>query len=238
MVTLIDAPCGWDVDDCPCGGIEVTDEDKAIAVQILWDLTGRRFGPCEVTVRPCQSAIAACGRCGGYPMGPRLCGCRSVPEVVLPGPVHSIVEVLVDGIALEPEAYRVDDFAWLVRLDGGVWPFCQDLTADADASGAFAVTYLIGAEPPAGAAQIAGELACDIARARCQDDECRLPRRATQAVRQGVTVTMADLPDGKTGIEIVDLWVSAINLKRRRSTVYSPDMPKVRQTTWQAGGSE
>lgn len=235
VVVTLSGPCGWDVEPCDDCSVEVTPAHEAIAVDMLWRLTHSRFGPCEVTVRPCSDPSVSCGRCGGQASGSRRCGCRAVPEIVLPGPVYSISEVWVDGERLDDNAFRVDDRAWLVRIDGGVWPFCQDLTADFDGAGAFTVIYKIGVPPPTGAAEMAGELACDIARALCNDKGCRLPKRISQKVRAGVTVTFKDLTEGKTGIDIVDMWLDSANRRSRRPRVYSPDLPHVRETTWEAG---
>lgn len=68
--------------------------------------------------------VNGCG-CGS----PRDCSCSSLSEVLLPGPIGDIVEVRLDGAVLSPDAYRVDSGNRLVRVDGDVWPACQDLGA-------------------------------------------------------------------------------------------------------------
>jgi hypothetical protein len=50
-------PCNWvlDMDTCGTWGdyeTEVQDAAKQAATTILWAATGRRYGLCEVTVRP------------------------------------------------------------------------------------------------------------------------------------------------------------------------------------------
>jgi hypothetical protein len=55
------------------------------------------------------------------------CSCTVLSEVILPGPVGGVTEILIDGAVLDPLAYRVDNGNRLVRLDGGVWPACQDM---------------------------------------------------------------------------------------------------------------
>jgi hypothetical protein len=230
-VVTLTGPCGWEVADCEACSVEETDTHKEIAVDLLWRATFQRFGPCEVTVRPCRDPAARCGRCAS-PCS--ACGCRSLPEIVLPGPIYSVSEVWVDGVVVDPSAYRVDDYNWLVRIDGGLWPRCGNLAAEPEEDGSFVVTYDLGAPPPAGAAETAAELACDLAKAYCNDKSCRLPKRIRQKTRQGVTVTFEDLAEGRFGIEVVDLWVDMVNSRRRRSRVYSPDLPKVRATTWTA----
>lgn len=56
------------------------------------------------------------------------CSCTSLSEVILPGPVGGIESVVIDGVPLDPNAYRVDNGNRLVRLDGDTWPVCQDMT--------------------------------------------------------------------------------------------------------------
>lgn len=147
-------PCEWpliachdvDADEDSCGQCNAygrLDEDKreiidAVATEYLWRWTGKRFGRCEITVRPCREQCCddvcgyddgvhsssllrpvliggnwhnlSCGSCGDS------CSCDSLCEVMLPGPVDSIVDVLVDGIPLLDVEYRVDNHRRLVRV--------------------------------------------------------------------------------------------------------------------------
>ena len=115
----MNAPCNWPTAGCPaCDGSDclskVQREDiEAWAISDSWEATGRIYGTCEVTVLPCNVSI-----CGGCFSSLRSCGRRSVPEIKLPGPVASVVEVIIDGEILTDTAYRIDDYQWLVRLDG------------------------------------------------------------------------------------------------------------------------
>lgn len=201
-----------------------------MAVAVLSASTGDRYGLCEVTVRPCRDSC--CGSCGGHLGGywsPR-CSCRRVSEIVLDGPVHSITSVVIDGLVVDPATYRVDDWRWLVRLDGE-WPRCSD--AVADGPGSFLVTYLQGVEPPAGAGLVIAELACELWKAACGDTTCRLPKRMAQQTRQGITITYHDFRDDGTGLPNVDMWISAVTRTWRKPSVYSPDIQEHRRTTWE-----
>lgn len=235
-------PCDWPVEDCPGGGEHGSCPDVSDAIreladdlagQLLWAWTDRRFGLCERTVRPCDDRQVRCG-CGSRRAS---CGCTDVPELVLSGPVASVTAVWVDGELLDETAYRVDDWRWLVRTDGGVWPSCSNLLADPDEAGSFVVTYQAGYPVPPGTGLITALLACELALALCQDDSCRLPRRIQSMTRQGVTISFSDLDDGRTGLPEVDMWVSAQRRPPRRATVWSPDVVVPRQTTWAAGTS-
>ncbi|MDX3229577.1 hypothetical protein [Streptomyces sp. ME19-01-6] len=48
------------------------------------------------------------------------CSCTELCEVCLPGLVHDVVSVDIDGKTLPPEVYRVDAPGRLVRVDGGL----------------------------------------------------------------------------------------------------------------------
>lgn len=236
----------------------VTGLAVASATETLWALSGRRFGLCEVTLRPCrrdcydgrfyddfgppwtgarsypQPALIGgqwfnltCGSCSD-------CACGTVSEALLPAPVHSIVEVKVDGTPLVTGAYRVDNNRLLVRTDGGRWPRCNDLTRADSEAGTWSVSARFGEVPPEGAALAMGELACEIAKA-ADGQDCRLPAGVQQLVRQGVTISYPDVGElfakGRTGLYLVDMFVATWNPSglRSRSRVYRVDQPTVRR---------
>lgn len=236
----------------------VTGLAVASATETLWALSGRRFGLCEVTLRPCrrdcydgrfyddfgppwtgarsypQPALIGgqwfnltCGSCSD-------CACGTVSEALLPAPVHSIVEVKVDGTPLVTGAYRVDNNRLLVRTDGDRWPRCNDLTRADSEAGTWSVTARFGEVPPEGAALAMGELACEIAKA-ADGQDCRLPAGVQQLVRQGVTISYPDVGElfakGRTGLYLVDMFVATWNPSglRSRSRVYRVDQPTVRR---------
>lgn len=260
-------PCDWPCDLTCCPGWEdfnqeIRDVTRTIAGTVLWAATGRQFGLCDLTVRPCRvpcgdvelapwSALPSWGYGGFWPymaegqMFNTACGdcrgrctCAAECELVLPGPVHSVSSVVVDGIEVPSTGYRVDGYRKLVRTDGACFPECQDFGKPVTEQGTFYVTYRRGIEPPAGAGYVTGLLACELAKA-CAGVACQLPRRVTDISRQGVSMALLDpqefLREGKTGIYQIDLWVAAVNPSGRRmpATVWSPDLlPSPRRTTW------
>ena len=148
-------------------------------------------------------------------------------SVALPGPVDSIVAITIDGETVDPAAYRVDDRTALVRTDGHDWPVCQDLAAPAGDDGTWSVRYRWGVPVPSGGQLAAGTLACEMAKAACRDSSCGLPERITnQVTREGITVTILDafegLEAGRTGLWLVDSWVTSIRGTPARSTVHVP----------------
>lgn len=239
----------------------------AFATDVLWAATGRQFSACLMTVRPCMQGWGnwgfwywdgyygdfsggswvpfiwdgqwynGCG-CGGD--GPFCCEPRWWTQAALRGPVASIASVIIDGVVLDPTAYRVDDQQWLVRTDGNRWPIHQDLNLDAGAVNTWTVSYLRGTEVPDALLAAAGSLAIQYAKACASDATCRLNGRVTSIIRQGTQMTLVDptvmLKLGLTGLEEVDLLIRSYNpggLTHRRR-LYSPDVEHNRVTTWQA----
>ena len=264
------APCGWTVETCGCGtcwdGYQPAVQARAetLAATVMWAATGRRYGPCEVTVLPCNprrelplyqafSVVDPLGIdsvSGGF-AGPVLddgtwfnrcsvlgCSCRARCEVPLDGPVAEIVEVTIDGEVVPPAAYQVHDRTILVRIDGDCWPVCQ--TYGTEIPG-FAVTYARGLEIPP-AVQAGFELlACEYAKA-CVGGVCALPPRLASLSRQGVEVTVAEVPTEpgglvRTGIKTVDDIIAADNPYglAAPAEVLSPDQPRFRTVTFQGG---
>lgn len=250
-------PCDWTLDTTGCPGWADVDPGikqvaTDVATEVLWGLSGRRFSLCTTRVRPCRRpdhdgwlrwdrwlplpsgslAIAFCG-CVGH-----ICSCGSSGcELSLPGPVHEVTEVLVDGAVVPPEAYVVHNRRWLVRVDGECWPERQDLTVADNQLGAWVVTYRRGVQVPKGGQVAAGQYAHELAKAMANDSSCRLPRRVQQVVRQGVHQTFVDparlARDGMTGLPEVDQWLRVVNPHRlpRDSVVWSPDLNRGRRRT-------
>lgn len=258
-------PCGWPdpiPGCCPCWD-QASEAQQAFAAQvaadILWRLSGMRYGLCEVTVRPCgRDCDNTTYRGSGAPLfQPWLdgvvwvnsgCGCRSrcdccdVCEVELPGPVDSITEVTIDGQTVPPAGYRVDDFRKLVRVGDTCWPTCQDLSAPTTEAGTFAVTYQLGMPLPPAGVMAYNAYTCEFVKACCGDKTCRLPARTRSISRQGVTLDITDpmefLDRGRTGVAEVDLWLATVNPTGQRGSpaaVYSPDRRPPRVTTWGGG---
>ncbi|WP_353107830.1 hypothetical protein [Gordonia sp. (in: high G+C Gram-positive bacteria)] len=234
---------------------KATDEEREAATllagRILWTLTGEVFGECTETVRPCfqpqpvgstysgggAGAVFWPGLLNGDPEASGPCGCRAGCEevaydrVALPGAVASVTRVLVDGVEVPASAWRVENWRWLHRVDGGLWPTHQDLHAADDAPGAFTITYQRGVPVPADGQLAGGRLAVELLRGM-SGGECALPAGVTSVSRQGVSVELADMREwftnGVTGVEPVDLWIMAVNpyKSRRPASISSPNRPR------------
>lgn len=252
-------------DPCLIGGVPVPAAKVLVgltaASEIMWALTGRQYGTCTVKVRPCSERCDPCGAPsfadwqggfssswgGPYPAlinglwynisCPCEC-CRVHCQVLLPSPICSIEEVAVDGMLLNPDQYRVDEFRHLVRIAGAVdiaagdttpcWPKCQDMNLADTEPNTFSVTLTYGKSVPEMLRLATAELACEIVRS-CIGQACNLPKRLASVTRQGVTVSFLDpmefLNKGKTGIYFVDLVIRALNPygAAKRPGIWSPD---------------
>jgi len=231
----------------------VTGQAVAAATEVLWGLSGRRFGTCSVTLRPCRRECYngsfprgwyEWGGAGGSFVSPQLiggqwfnivcgecgdnCSCSALSEVVLPVPVNTITTVTVDGSPLVTGAYRVDDNRTLVRIDGLNWPRCNNLELADTKVGTWSITAKYGEEIPSLAELAMGELACEFIRA-INGEDCRLPKGVQSLARQGVTINFesaADLSEsGRLGLYFCDLFINTYNPKhlKRRAQVYKID---------------
>jgi hypothetical protein len=259
--------CVWPINECcavtqalPDHVVELTQQ---AAVNILWVASGRQFGVCESTRRPCRVtcrvdgvsmwdlvsrrssgdspwrwALAHCGRCRSD-----TCSCTSTEAVRLwhRSPID-IVDVSIDGASVDPAAYRLDG-RLLRRVDGQRWPDCQDMNADLGEPDTWSITYTHGRPVPAAGQLAAGVLSCELAKAVVGDETCELPKRVQTVTRQGVTVGFVDpmsfIQQGLTGLYTVDLWLNAVNPHRlaRRARAYGVDAARAARRSARPTGS-
>lgn len=184
-----------------------------VATEILFILSGRKFGVKRKIIRP-----TAAGR-----------GCFvSDSELVLTAPVREIVEVRQDGSVVDPSTYRLVDQRSLIRIDD-VWPFYQRLDlADANST-PFTVEFIWGRDVPEGGKASARFFADQLVKYMKGDKKCALPDRMINVTRQGTSQTILDPSEftrqSRTGLYLVDTWLGAVNPSggRRRPSVMGPD---------------
>lgn len=226
---------------------------------MLWLRTNRRFGACTTTLRPCRedcvpslfALLPGWGSSGigswGYPFPALIggqwynlgcgscqntCSCTWLEQVELPYPVSGIGQVKVDGVVLAPSAYRVDDWRWLVRIDGGRWPTCQDLTKADTEVGTWSVTASYGEAVPELGRFAVNELALEIARG-CVGSTCKLSSATvSQLNRQGVTkeFMQGDVMKGQIGLYFSDLFINTYNpFRSHAAAIFDVDGPRARR---------
>ena len=235
------------------------------AANYLYTATGKLYGGCPRTYRPCRENCApAANCCGGYALTGLArpyklansldlvnvscglcrgrCGCSEVSEVYLPG-VSSVLNVRIDGIDYDPcGMVAVYDESRVVRVDGGRWPVCQELSR-IDGPGTWSITVLEGKCPPAGVELITGILMCEFAKACMRRDDCRLPRRIQTITRQGVTIGFNDrfenLADLRTGIWEIDAWIEQARFTGAATpSIVSPELVQQTVLTWPRPGTD
>lgn len=247
------APCSWTVSPlCSTWGSYSADEQAyalRFATFVLWAATGRRYGLCPVTVRPCKpvqeplymafpvvaswglwvsadaaisSAVAPVGCCAGS------CACDA-QAMALPGPVGAVTAVVINGVTLDPSAYRLAGSS-IIRQDGNAWPTTQDMSAPAGTAGTWSVSYTRGEAVPPPVLDAAGIYACEIARGRA-GGSCFLPYKVQSVTRQGTQIEFVDTTDylneGLTGVAEVDQLIRMDNPYKLKSRprVLSLDLP-------------
>lgn len=246
--------------------LAVLERSEALAWSTLASLTGYRLSLCPVVLRPCSlrcgtqtwdqapeiggswNGIPSSGVFAPYMSGGSwfngcgclnfdTCSCTIVREILLPFAVGGIAEVFLSGAILDPTAYRIDNANRLVRMDGGMWPICQDMNLPADDDDAFTIKVYPGVGPNDLLRYAAGVLAFEFYKA-CTGGACRLPTAATTVTRNGITMDIPSglFPNGGTGIREVDAVIRIYNPHGLRSPgrVMSPDMRQGRMQTWGA----
>lgn len=235
------------------------------AANYLYTATGKIYGGCPRTYRPCRENCApAANCCGGYSGAGvtrpyrlansldwvnvscgkcrRGCQCTEVSEVYLPG-VSQVLNVRLDGVDYDPcGMVAVYDGARVVRTDGGRWPICQEL-GKIDGPGTWSITVLEGKCPPDGVELVTGILMCEFLKACMRKDDCRLPRRIQTITRQGVAIGFSDrfenLVNLRTGIWEIDAWIEqARYVGAATPSIISPELVQQTELTWPRPGND
>lgn len=213
--------------DCAEMDVELATDMLLVASELLYEKSGRQFpGICTATVWPCAQRISGC-----FPSYPSRCTWGRSYSIVTLGiqPIVDVSEVIVDGEVLSPTLYRIDNYRELVRLDNAdgtsdVWPRDDET---------FRVTFTYGQNPPNLGMLAAASLACQLGLRFSGDEECKLPDNVQSISRQGVTMTLINEFNSvqKLGIAEVGLFLDTYNPQglRRRASVWSPDMARVRR---------
>ena len=253
-----------------CCSLDIADEEKVPpalldiarrwAARFLWTATGRQFGGCPKTYRPCRENCApAVNCCGGY-AGPAFasvpwrvpgsydwinvpcntcvkgCQCSAVSEIYL-SDVDQILNVRIDGVDYDPcGMVAVYDRSRVVRIDGGSWPVCQEL-GKTDGAGTWSITVLEGQCVPDGGDWVTGALMCEFLKACLKMDDCQLPRRIQTITRQGVTLGFQDRFENlgimRTGIWEIDAWIEQSRYVGAATPSFiSPELVRQTELTW------
>lgn len=256
----MDGPCNWAINTGLCstwGNYTAAVQAWAtgVASRVLWAATGRQYGGCASTVRPCwgrQEALYQTwpvgvdgegywglrGAVGSVVLIGGACGCSAScactpSQVALPGPVGSVTSVQVDGVTLTAGVDYLLQGNYLVRASNLEWPSSQNLSIPLGQTGTWGVTYVVGEAVPTDLLNAAGIYACELAKGRT-GGSCQLPNRVQSVSRQGVEIQYVDtndyLSEGLTGLADVDVVIRSFNPYKLPAPlrVLSPDVPQFR----------
>lgn len=184
---------------------EWTDDQLILAASnLLFARTCFRYpGVCTRTVWPCL----CCSGCGNHP-----CGCGAYYSINLTSdfPILGVTSITVNGVAVDPSLYRIDENARVVRTDGEEWPTCNNLglLAPIATGEEIRVQYTTGREVPIELQMACAELVCELKKACNGDPSCALPAHVRSVTRRGVETEVYDavalLSQGLTGNPIID----------------------------------
>lgn len=216
-----------DVDDCATGTpvaliYKWTDEELIEAASnILYARTCYRYpGLCEVTVWPCAPCTCGCHPCA--------CGTWSKLDLPTDYPIQEVTEVRLDGVPLDPAAYRIDRSQWLVRMDGERWPSCNSFGLPNTSSTEIQVDMVVGREPPIELRIAVADLVCEIKSACNGSENCTLPPHVRSIVRRGVEIEVDDITSlfktGLFGISSVDMAVK-MHECHHHGSIFDPTKP-------------
>lgn len=138
-------------------------------------------GRCSIKVRPCSDGVCGC-------WGP--CTCCNVDGIVLFGFQPAVTQVKVDGVVLDPSAYKLVDNRVLVRVDGSSWPVWQNVALADSQTGTFSVTFEHGDTGGWVGLMAATEMSCDLIEASVPNGRPKLPPHAISALMDGVALQL------------------------------------------------
>lgn len=213
---VLSAKCACELNEADDGALiaEYIDE----ASDMLYVLSGGRvFGICERQVWPIKT-----GECYDGPERTDWVSWDSVDSIPLPGPDTNVIEVTIDGIALNPSEYGLIDGHKLFRRSG-CWPVSNDVTKADTQAGTFTITVRFGAAVRELARRAAIELVCQMV----TNDNAAINRMrgVVSATVQGVSVQLDDDPVGQMGLPEVNRFLDVYASRGMGALgVYSPEL--------------
>ena len=223
-------------------------EAVKVASQLLWSMSGRKYGGITTVTEKYVCASRA------YRLG---ASARNYTPELVGGDMYNIpfdefddyAELTTDGMSpstrlrlrgrpvikidsvrdrtgkiVDPSNYYLVDHSTLQARSGTAWAPCN-----------IEVTYTYGSPPPATGKAAARVLATEFIKLWSGNDDCALPQRVTSISRQGVSYTVLDnqdfIDDLRTGLYVVDLFLKSTNpdKARAKARVFSPDVPRARR---------
>lgn len=215
----------WPVSGFPTPTLDALEPDVKVlvvgaAIDYLRSWTHGVYGLTEATVRPRWTVTSApssarphgkwspayiggmwraisCGRCAVS------CSCQAPDVLRFAFRVDQVITVKIDGELLPDDQWVLLRHRELAATGDRTWP-----------REGLEIELVAGTPVPQGGQLAAAQLAEEFAKATIGSEDCQLPQRVQTITRQGVTVGMLDsmdgLDDGRTGLWLVDAWVSSV----------------------------
>lgn len=184
---VLGAACACDLTEAEHGDLIVEYADDVS--DIMYILSGGRVaGRCQRTVWPVTDA--SCWPVGYYGNHPSVFNIGDTYGTIpLSGPDTEIMEITIDGVALNPSEYLLLNGNELLRKVGS-WPTVNDITLADSEVGTFTITYRFGPHINATGRRAAIELICQM----ITNDSAALSRMrgVVSANIQGVSVSLDD----------------------------------------------
>lgn len=180
----------------------------ALASTMAWQMGKHREGVCHVDGLLIGYDYCHCNawQCGiSYPLPPNW----YLADLRAQGPIQTVTEVLVNGVILDPTAWRLLNSRILARIDGFPWNPQRNL-------GGIVVSYDVGYPPSAMGIQAVEALACELGKL-CSGlpSLCRFPVKPVAA--GGSSTPNPDwsklLEQNYTGVYLFDLWLSTLRIE-------------------------
>lgn len=208
-----------DDSESPAEGTITTEQAEAVvaaATAAVWEATGRRYGICTRTARPCSHRGRCAGACGAF-----CCSSTHYDRLDLDplgrAPVRAVRLVTESGDVLTEQDFALVDARWLLRTPTGTrWPTRTDI---AGSPPDIEITWEYGTAPSADLlTNGVVPLACELAK-KAAGLQCSIPDNVITVSREGAQFVMTDLTalvtDGHIGPPSV---IAAI----RRAHPYGP----------------
>lgn len=244
----VEPDCDWPIimNCSPSAGFtpEVLDAAKTAAADIMNAATAHRYGACTSTFAPLRPPPPEIGHQDNWSLvDPKIGGtigadrfrafydddCDSNANTKIRlwhTRVIDIRQVVIAGTVVYPGSYYLDGNILIRDEDNMGWPVTQ--SGRRGSADSWEITYRHGIPVPRTGALATGVLACEIAMALSDDEECSLPQRTkTYTNHAGLTLGFIDpmefLTDGLTGLYVPDQWITRTNPHglTRRARAYS-----------------
>lgn len=185
---VIDGDCGCDLDVNDADDEQLIEDMIDMGSDLICLLTGNLItGICTRTVRPVR--LCDTPYISNHPVFSNQRRFGGLDTIPLRGPNVDIVEIVIDGVVINPSDYGLTDNLYLFRRSA-CWPTANDLRLASTEIGTWEITLRFGVDPDYLTRMATRELVCELIKDQ-KGRQHALPRGVTSASLQGVSVQVA-----------------------------------------------